>query len=113
MNTKYDLMMIEFDRDGKNWTITQRTKHYMIFRDRPQSVKFMLIVTEPPNASTREVIKSSREFTEVAVLSNGARAPVELVPRQGWLKHEIESDQATATCVAYASTREHNVDSRN
>ena len=73
MITKYDLMMIEFDRDGKNRTITQRRKHYsvtkMILRDRAQSVKFMLIVTEPPNVSTREIIKISREFTEVTALS--------------------------------------------
>ena len=46
----------------------------------------MLIVTEPLNVSTREVINISREFTEVTALSYGARAPVELVPRQGWLK---------------------------
>ena len=70
-------------------------------RDRAQSVKFMLIVTEPPNVSTtREVIKISREFTEVTALSCGARAPHELAETD-----EIESDQATATCVAYASTR--------
>ena len=59
MITKYDLMMIEFDRHGKRWTISQRSKHYsvtrMILCDRPQSVKFMPIVTEPPNVSTREV----------------------------------------------------------
>ena len=40
MITKYDLMMIEFDRDGKNWTIMQRGKHHSdtrtILRDRPQ-----------------------------------------------------------------------------
>ena len=90
MITTYDLMMIEFDRDGKSWIITQRSKHYsvtrMILRDRPQSVKFMLIVTEPPNVSTREIIKISRAFTEVTALPCGARAPIELVPRQGWLK---------------------------
>ena len=61
--TKYDLMMIEFDRDGKNWTVTQRSKHYsvtrMVLRDRIQSVKFMLIVTDPPYVSTREIIKIS------------------------------------------------------
>ena len=92
MITKFDLTMIKFARDGKNWTITQRCKHYsftrMILRDRPQGVKnFMLIVTEPPNVSTREVIKISREFTEVTALSYGARAPIELIPRHGWLKH--------------------------
>ena len=91
MITKYDLMMIEFDRAGKSWTIKQRSKHYsvtrMILRDRPQSVKFMLVVTEPPNVSTREVIKISRGFTGVTALSYGARAPIELVPRQGWLKN--------------------------
>ena len=78
MITKYDLMMIEFDRDGKNWTITQRSKHHsvtrMILRDRPQSVKFMFIVTDPPNVSTRKVINISREFTEITALSYGARA---------------------------------------
>ena len=75
--------MIEFDRDGKNRTITQRSKHHSvtrtILRDRPQSVKFMLIVTETPNVSTREVIHISREFTDVTALSYGARALVELV----------------------------------
>ena len=90
MVTKYDLMIIEFDRDGKNWTITQRNKHYsvtrMILRDRPQNAKFMLVVTEPPNVSTREVIEISNEFTEVTALSYGARALIELVPLQGWLK---------------------------
>ena len=92
MITKYELLMIEFDRDGKNWTIiTQRSKRYsvtrMVLRDRPQSVKFMLIVTEPPNVSTRETIRISREFKEVTALSYGARAPIEWVPRPGWLKH--------------------------
>ena len=91
MITKYDSRMIEFDRDGKNWTIMQRSKHYsvtrMFLRDQPQSVKFIFIVTEPPNVSTREVINISREFTEVTALSYGARAPIELVSRQGWLKH--------------------------
>ena len=65
MITKYDLMMIDFDRDGKSRTITHRSKRYSvtrkILRDRPQSEKFMLIVTEPPTVSTREVIKISRE----------------------------------------------------
>ena len=42
---------------------------------RSQGVKFMLIVTEPPNVSTREVIKISREVTEETALSYGARAP--------------------------------------
>ena len=116
--TKDDSMMIEFDRDGKSRTITQRSKHYpftrMILRDRPQSVKFILIVTEPPNVSTREVIKISREFTEATALSFGASAPVELVPRPGWLKNMKSNPTATATtCVACASTREQNVDCRN
>ena len=91
MITKYDLMMIEFDRDGKNWTIMQRSKHYsvsrMVLRDRPQSVKFMLIVTDPPNVSTREIIKISREFTEITALSYGARVPLESVPCPGWPQH--------------------------
>ena len=75
--------------------------------------KFILIVREPPNVSTREVIKISREFTEVTALSYGARAPVELVPTSKMTEtYEVESDQATATCVAHASTCEQNVDCR-
>ena len=46
----------------------------------------MLIVTEPPNVSTREVIKISRVFAEVTALSYGARALIELEPRQGRLR---------------------------
>ena len=57
-----------------------------VLRDRPHSVKFMLIVTDPPNVSTREIINISREFTEITALSYGARALLELVPRPGWLK---------------------------
>ena len=30
--TKYDLMMIEFDRDARNWAIMQRSKHYSVSR---------------------------------------------------------------------------------
>ena len=91
MITKYDLMMVEFDRDGKHWTIMQRSKHYsvskMVLRDGPQSVKFMLIVADPPNVSTCENIKMSREFLEITAMSYGARAPLELVPCPGWPQH--------------------------
>ena len=52
---------------------TERSKRYsvarVILRDRPQSVKFMLIATEPPSVSTREITKISREFTEVTALN--------------------------------------------
>ena len=62
MITKYDLM-IEFDRDGKNWTIMQRRKHCsvprMVLRETPVTAKFMLIETDAPNVSTREIIKVS------------------------------------------------------
>ena len=30
MTTKYDMMLIEFSRDGRNWTIVQRSKHYSV-----------------------------------------------------------------------------------
>ena len=62
MITKYDLMLIEFDRDGTKWTIMQRSKHYsvsrMALREKPESVKFMIIVTDSPNVSKREIIKN-------------------------------------------------------
>ena len=83
----------------------------MILRDRPQSVKLMLIVPEPPNVSTREVIKISGEFTEVTALSYGARAPIELVPRQGWLK--AMKSRPTTFPVMPAPRREQNVDCGN
>ena len=69
----------------------QRSKHYSVsrkvLREKPESVKFMLIVTDPPNVSTHEISKVSREFTEITPLSYSARAPLELVPRPGWLEH--------------------------
>ena len=81
--TKYDLMLIEFTSDGASWTIIQRSKHYsvsrMFLREKPQSVRFMIIVTDPCNVSTREVIKVSREVTEATPLMCAAQAPLEMV----------------------------------
>ena len=72
----------------------------------------MLIVTDPPNVSTREIINISREFTEITALSYGARAPLALVAASAMAEtHEIESDQAT--CVANASMRKQNIDCRD
>ena len=55
--TKYDLKLIEFTSDGASWTIIQRSRHYsvsrMFLRENPQSVRFMIIVTDPCNVSTR------------------------------------------------------------
>ena len=47
----------------------------------------MIIVADPRNVSTREIIKVSRDATEATPLTYLARAPVELVPRPGWSKH--------------------------
>ena len=41
----------------------------MVLREKPESAKFMLVVTDPPNVSTRAIIKVSREFTEKTPLS--------------------------------------------
>ena len=41
---------------------------------------------DTPTRCPHEIIKISREFTEITALSYGARAPLELVPRPGWLK---------------------------
>ena len=90
MITKNDLMLIEFSRDETSWTM-QRSKHHsvsrMFLRERPQSVKFMVIVTDPRNVSTREIIKVSRDVTEATPLAYLARAPLELVPCPGWSEH--------------------------
>ena len=91
MITKYDLMLIKFNRDGTSWSILQRYKHYsasrMFLREKPQSVRFMIIVTDARNESTCEIIKVTRDVTETTPLSCLARAPLELVPRPGWTKH--------------------------
>ena len=63
----------------------------MVLREKRASVKFMLSVTDPPNVSTRKIIKASRAFTEITPLSYSARAPLELVPRPGWWKHLTSS----------------------
>ena len=89
--TKYNFFLIEFDHDREELDHHATKQAYsvtrMVLLHRPQSVKFMLIVTEPPNVPTREIIKISREFTEVTAVSYGARAPIELVRRAGCLKH--------------------------
>ena len=82
---KYDLILLEISRDGANWTISQRSKHYsassMFLREKPESARFMIIVTDPRNESTREVIEGTCDVTEATPLSYLARAPIELAPR--------------------------------
>ena len=91
MITKYDLMLIEFNRDGTKWTVLQRSKHCSVsrifLREKPENVRFMIIVTDTRNESTREIIKVSRNETEATPLSYLARAPIELVPRPCGSKH--------------------------
>ena len=86
MITKDDLMMIEFSPDETSWTIQQRSKHYSVarlcLREKPESVKFMVIVTDPRNLSTRVVIEVSRDITEASPWTYWAHAPLELVPLQ-------------------------------
>ena len=76
-------MMIERKSDKARWTIIQRSKHSsvsrMFLREMPQIVRFMIIVTDPLNVSTREVITVSREVTEATPLICAAQAPLEMV----------------------------------
>ena len=82
MITSYD-MMIGFTSDRASWNIIRRNKHSsvarMFVREKPQSVRFMIIVTDPLNVSTREVIKVSREVTETIHLICASQAPLEMV----------------------------------
>ena len=100
MITKYDLVLIEFSRDGTNWTILQRSKHYSASRMFFESVRFIIIVTDPRNESTLEIIKVTRDVTEATPLSYQARAPT------SWLDQAscIEADEVTG--VANATTTE-------
>ena len=86
MITKDDLMMIEFSRDETSWTKLHRSKNYsvarMFLREKPESLKFMVIVTDPRNLSTREVIKVFRDITEGLPLTYLARASLEFLPLQ-------------------------------
>ena len=75
------MMVIKFTRDGTSWNILQRTKHTsvatMFVREKPQSVRFMIIVTDPLNMFTREVMK--REVTETVPLTCAPQAPLKMV----------------------------------
>ena len=76
-------MMTEFPSDKASWTIIQRSKHSsvsrMVLRETPRSVRFMVIVTDPLNVSTREVMKVSREVTEIIPLICASQAPLGMV----------------------------------
>ena len=89
-----------------NWTIMQRSKHYSVSRmvlcEKPETVKFMLIVTDPPIVSTREIIKKNHLCHTQRVHRVGTK----LVKA-----FDIEYDQAT--CAGSASTRKQNVDCRD
>ena len=115
--TKFDLMLSEISRDGTNCTIIQRSKHYtvsrMFLREKPVSVKFMVVVTDPRNESTSEIIKVSHSITETTPLTHLVRAPLELVPRTCWSEHSVGIETDQAICVANASTREEAVDCRD
>ena len=69
--------------DGTSWTILQRSKHYsvsrMFLREKLESVRFMIIVTDPSDVSTHAIIKVSREVTEVTPLVYSALALFEMV----------------------------------
>ena len=81
--TSYDMMMIEFTSVNASWTVIQRSKHSsvsrMFVREKPQSVRFMIIVTDPLNAPNRWIIKVSREVTEAIPLICASQAPLEMV----------------------------------
>ena len=83
MITSYDMMMIEFTSDISSWNILPRTKHTsvarMFVRDQPQSVRFMIIVSDPLNLPQREVIRVTREVTETTNLICSPQAPLEMV----------------------------------
>ena len=82
MITSYDMMMIEFTSDKASWNILQRTRHTsvarMFVRDQPQSVRFMIIVSDPLNLSQRLVIKVIREVTDTIHLICSPQAPLEM-----------------------------------
>ena len=81
MITKYDWILVEFSRDGAHWTIIERSKHYsasrMFLREKPESVRFMILVTDPRNETTREIIQVTRDVTEAIPLSYMTCAPIE------------------------------------
>ena len=81
--TSCDMMMFEFTSDKASWNILQRTKHTsvakMFVRDQPQSVRFMIIASDPLNLSQREVIKVTREVTVTTPLICSPQAPLEIV----------------------------------
>ena len=99
-------MTIEFTNDKSSWNIIQVTKHSsvarMFVREKLQSVRFMVIVTDTLNMSTREVIKVSREVTETLPLICSPQAPPEMglmkplmpMPKEKPLIGKTHDDQA-------------------
>ena len=107
MITKYDMMLIEFTNDGRSWTVQHRSKPYsvsrMFFREMPQSVRFMIVVTDPCNVSTREVIKVSRGIAEETTLTCSARAPLEMTLSKS-LKPQLQRVKKTMMDKAAGKT---------
>ena len=61
----------------------------MFLREKPETVRFMIFVTDPRNECTRKIPKVTRDDTEAIPLSYMTRAPIEVVPRRGWAKHLV------------------------
>ena len=83
MIRSYDMMMIEFTSGKSSWNIIQRTKRSSVartfVREKPQNVRFMIIVTDPSNVSTREVIQVTREVIKTKPMICSPKAPLEMV----------------------------------
>ena len=71
--TKYNLILVEFSRDRKNWTVKQRSKHHsasrLFLREKPVSLRIMILARDPDNESTREITKVTRDVSEAVPLS--------------------------------------------
>ena len=63
------------------------TRHREFFREKTESVRFMILVTDPRNETLREIIKVTRDVSEEIPLTYLMRAPIELVTRLGSAKH--------------------------
>ena len=102
---KCHLILVEFSRDRKNWTIKHRSMRCSASRLflKPVSLRFTVLVIDPSNESMREIINVTRDASEAVPLSYEQPAPIELVTRPGWDERFLEKPQKSRQSKRWSS----------
>ena len=80
----------------------------MFLREKPETVRFMIFVTDPRNECTRKIPKVTRDDTEAIPLSvHDART--HRIGTASWLGQASCLEADKATCIANSTTTEETV----